>query len=163
MGMSAPTCAVPPLPSLIAVVALFLVLGYLTCHISGWTRLAERFRATEPFSGKSWAFQSARFREWFNFNGCLTVGASSECLYLAISPLIRILTPCAAPLLIPWREIEVQTGKAFFGWYDTALFRLGSQERVGVRIYGKLVNRLRQAAGPSWPLYHQEQMDAQTR
>ncbi len=66
-------------------------------------------------------------------------------------------------LLIPWREIEVETGKMFFGFYDTAQFRIGTEERITVKIYGKLVKRVRQAAGPGWPLYHTEQMEGQTR
>jgi len=66
-------------------------------------------------------------------------------------------------LLIPWREIEVETGKMFFGYYDTAQFRIGTEERVTVKIYGKLVDRVRLAAGSGWPLYQIEQMEAQTR
>jgi len=66
-------------------------------------------------------------------------------------------------LLIPWREIEVETGKVFFGFYDTARLRIGTEERVTLRIYGKLVDRVRQAAGTGWPLYGMEQMGTQTR
>jgi hypothetical protein len=65
------------------------------------------------------------------------------------------------PLLIPWREIEVETGKALFGFYDTAMMRLGSGEQVSFRIYGRLVKRVREAAGPGWS--HLEQMDGQRK
>jgi hypothetical protein len=73
---------------------------------------------------------------------------------------LRLFHPA---LLIPWREIEVETGKMFFGLRDTARFRIGTQERVTVRIYGKLVGRMRQAAGPGWPLYAVEQMEAPSK
>ena len=63
-------------------------------------------------------------------------------------------------LLIPWREIEVETGKAFFGFYDMARFRIGTEEQITVAIYGKLVTRVREAAGVGWPLYNIEQMEA---
>jgi hypothetical protein len=60
-------------------------------------------------------------------------------------------------LLIPWHEIEVETGKCFFGFYDVAKMRVGLEERLTLRVYGAMVNRLRQAAGPGWPLYAIEQ------
>jgi len=110
--------------------------------------LARRFRSADAFYGDSWAWQSGRFRGWFNYNHCLHVGATPEALYLRVQAPFQLFQP---PLLIPWREIEVTTGKVFFGSYDTALLRLGSQEQVGFRVYGALVSRLRQAAASSWP------------
>ncbi len=65
-------------------------------------------------------------------------------------------------LLIPWSEIEVKTGKIFLGFYDAAWFRIGIAEPVRCRISGKLVNRVRDAAGASWPLHQIEQMESQT-
>jgi hypothetical protein len=122
--------------------------------------MARRFRASEAFCGEMWSWQSARFRGWCGYNNCLTVGASQEGLYLAVELPFRLFHPA---LLIPWREIEVETGKMFFGFYDMAKFRIGTEERVTVNIYGKLVDRVRQAAGPGWPLYQIEQMETQTR
>jgi hypothetical protein len=141
-------------------VAMFCAIPFLISRLSGWSLLARRFRAAEPFYGESWSWQSARFRGWCNYNNCLKVGANPESFYLSIMQPFRLFQPA---LLIPWREIEVETGKMFFGYYETAQFRIGTDERVTVRIYGKLVARLRQAAGPAWPLYHVEQIEAQTR
>lgn len=141
------------------VVAISCASFLLISRISGWSLLARRFRATEPFCGDTWGWQSARFRGWFGYNHCLTIGASQEGLYLSVMLPFRLLHPA---LLIPWREIEVETGK-MFGWYDTAQFRIGTEERITVKIYGKLVQQVRQAAGPGWPLYHAEQMEGQTR
>ena len=157
-----PHTVTSPLFALIVPVAwvlAYFAISFVLSRLSGWSLLARRFRAPEPWNGESWKWQSARFRGWCNFNNCLVLGAGNEALYLSITPLVRLFTPFNPPLLIPWSEIEVETGKLFFGWYDTAILRLGGQERVGVRVYGKLVNRLRQAAGPGWPLYHQEQID----
>jgi hypothetical protein len=136
----------------ISLCATFFVLS----KIGGWAALTQRFRATEPFYGESWGWQSAKFRGWCNYNNCLTVGVSQEALYLSVMIPFRLFHP---PLLIPWREIEVETGKALFGFYDTAQFRIGTEERVRVRIYGKLVNRVREAAGQGWPLYDLQQME----
>ena len=133
---------------------------FLVSRFSGWSLLTRRFRASEPFYGETWGWQSARFRWGSHYNNCLTVGSSQEALYFSMLLPFRLFHPA---LLIPWQEIEVETGKMFFGYYDTAQFRIGAQERVTVRIYGKLVQRVRQAAGPGWPLYQVEQMEAQTK
>jgi hypothetical protein len=132
----------------------------LIAWLSGWSLLARRFRASEPWYGESWGWQSARFRGWCGYNNCLNVGANQQSLFLSVMLPFRFFHPT---LLIPWQEMEVQTGKMFFGYYDTATFRIGTEERVTVRIYGKLVSRLRQAAGPGWPLYRAELIEAQTR
>jgi hypothetical protein len=143
-----------------SVAAWILLLAFLISKLSGWSLLAQRFRAGEPWSGESWSWQSARFRGWCNYNRCLVFGANPEALYLSPMPLFRIFSPFSAPLRIPWNEIEVETGKVLFGWGETAQLRIGIQERVTLRIYGKLVGRLRQAAGTGWPLYLAEQAAA---
>lgn len=135
-------------------------MSFVLSRLSGWSLLARRFRACEPFSGETWNWQSARFRGWCNYNNCLKIGANEQALYLGIGPLARLFLPFPPPLLIPWNEIQVETGTMFFGWYETAMLRIGNDEQVSVRTYGKLVDRLRQAAGPGWPLYAQEQSNA---
>ncbi|PSH03030.1 MAG: hypothetical protein CXZ00_14405 [Acidobacteria bacterium] len=137
----------------IYIFALFCSILFLVSRLSGWAALARRFSSTEPFCGETWRWQSARFRFSSNFNNCLTVGANEQALYFSVIIPFRLFHP---PLTIPWQEIEVETGKVFFGFYDTARLRIGTEERITVRIYGKLVNRVRQAAGPAWPLYNIE-------
>ncbi len=111
----------PWLPLLVIPVAV-VVGGFLVSRLSGWGLLARRFRASEPFEGESWSWQSARFRGWCGYNNCLRVGASPEGLFLAVAWPFRLFH---APLMIPWREIEVEQGKALFGLYDTAQLRIG--------------------------------------
>lgn len=141
-------------------VLYLLALLWVISRFSGWARLGQRFGTTEEFRGEAWNWQSARFRGWCSYNNCLKVGASPEGLSFAV---MRVMFPlrCFHPsLLIPWREIEVETGKAFFGFYDMARFRIGTEEQITVAIYGKLVTRVREAAGVGWPLYNIEQMEA---
>lgn len=149
-----------PLSLLLLIPLYVALLMWIIGRLSGWNLLARRFRANEPFYGETWGWQSARFRGWCSYNNCLSVGASQEGLYLAVMLPFRIFQPS---LLIPWQEIEVETGKMFFGLWDTVQFRIGTEERVTVKIYGKLAGRVRQAAGPGWPLYRIEQMEAQAR
>jgi len=145
---------------LLLLIPLYLVaLMWVLSRLSGWDWLARRFSETGVFYGESWRWQSARFRGWFSYNNCLKVGASSEGLHLEV---MRILIPFRLfhpPLTIPWNEIEVETGKAWFGLFDTARFRMGVEEQITMRVYGKIVDRVRRAAGAGWPLYHLERMD----
>jgi hypothetical protein len=136
------------------VVAAFCVVPLFISRLSGWALLAHRFRAAEPFYGESWDWQSGRFRGWCGYNRCLQIGASPAGLFLAVALPFRLFHPS---LMIPWCEIEVETGRTLFGRFETAQLRIGTEELVTVRIYGKLVNRLRGAAGASWPLRQIEQ------
>jgi hypothetical protein len=131
------------------------VVMFVLSRASGWALLAKRFRVDGDFMGNIWNWQSGRLRSWCNYNNCLKVGADGQYLYLGVMKPFGFFH---APLLIPWSEIEVQTGKMIFGFYDTALLRLGREEQVSLRVYGRLVDRLRQAAGPGWPNYKAEQM-----
>ena len=141
-------------------VLYLLALLWIISRMSGWALLGRRFATTEEFQGEAWNWRSARFRGWCSYNNCLKVGASPEGLSFAVMPVMFPLRACHPALRIPWREIEVETGKAFFGIYDMARFRIGTEEGVTVAIYGKLVKRVREAAGESWPLYNIEQMEA---
>ncbi len=140
----------------VAVAAVFVLVMRIISVAGGWTLLARRFSTTDMFYGQTWGWQSAQFRGWCNYNHCLTVGANEQYLYLAVQMPLRF---CHPSLMIPWHEIEVETGKCFFGLYDVARLRVGLQERVTIRVFGATVNRLRQAAGPGWPLYAIEQME----
>lgn len=146
----------------VPVFVLLVLVGvfFLISRLGGWALLTRRFRASDDWCGESWGWQSGQLRGWCNYNHCLNVGASPEALYLAVQIPFQLFHP---PLVIPWSEIEVETGKYFFGFYDSAKFRVGTEERVTVRVYGKLVDRVRQAAGRGWPLYQIEQMEKQTR
>jgi hypothetical protein len=141
-------------------VGFFCAIPIIISRVSGWSLLARRFRASEPWIGESWGWQSARFRGWCGYNNCLRIGADRQSLAVSMMWPFRLFHPA---LQIPWREVEVEMGKSFFGLYETAQFRIGTDERVTVRIYGKLVSRVRQAAGSEWPLYHLEQIESQTK
>jgi len=143
-----------PFLVLLIVVGIYFVIHFAMSRLSGWNRLAQRFAATGAWSGESWSWQTAIFRNWIQYKHCMIFGADTQSLSISM---VRIFGFFHPPMRIPWSEIEVKTEKKFFGLIKTAEFVLGRQERVRVRIYGKLVARLREAAGPGWPLFHQEQ------
>lgn len=84
--------------------------------LSGWTKLAERFRADrEPDDGTCFRGQFFRIG-WCDYNGCTTIRVSSEGLYLAVWPIFV----GHAPLLIPWSALRVVEERRR-RWFPVAL------------------------------------------
>jgi hypothetical protein len=129
-------------------VSLWLIVATVISLLGGWYALAKSFRATHPFSGPSWGWQSGRMRLLANYNHCLRLGASAGGLYLATLFLFRFMHP---PLLLPWSEIKVRRTKSWlFGEYVT--FTLGHEQAIPLRIRGRVADKLRPAAGVDWPI-----------
>ena len=118
----------------------------LISHLGGWALLAEPYRITEPFSGSKWKFESAQMRYLTRYNHCLTVGADPRGLYLSILWPLRISHP---PLFIPWRDISFSR-KSFLR-FKYVEFHLGREVTIPFRISDRLAEKLRSAAGASWP------------
>jgi hypothetical protein len=76
------------------------------------------------------------------YNNCLTVGLSSQGMYLAVLFLFRIGHP---PLVIPWKEVTTTTGKTL--WWRWAEFRFQQAPSVWIRFYGKLGDELLSSSG----------------
>lgn len=83
----------------------------LVARLSGWSLLAERYRANAPSEGEQWRFQSVQMRYMSHYNNCLTFGADAQGLYIGMFFLLRAGHP---PLLIPWGDLEIQPNKRFF-------------------------------------------------
>ncbi len=92
-------------------VALWVAILNLIGKVSGWAALAERYRATAPFQGETWLFQSAQMRYMTNYNGCLTFGADEQGMYAAGWGPFRIGAP---PLLVSWGELEISEKRRWF-------------------------------------------------
>ncbi len=128
---------------LASVGAIMLVVS----HLGGWASLAERYPAQEPFSGPCWNFQCGQFRWFASYNNCLTVGADPRGLFLWILWPFRVGHP---PLFIPWADISVSRKKVL--WINQVKFLLGHETRIPLTISDRLAERLRSAAGASWPV-----------
>ena len=85
----------------------------LLAALGGWSRLAEHYRTQTSFEGTRWSFKSGRMG-FTNYNGCLTIGANSAGLYLAVMPLFRA---GHAPLFVPWEDITTAPSRRFFFSY----------------------------------------------
>jgi len=121
--------------------------AWASAWASGWSALARDYRLAEPFEGRRWRFQSARMRWGMNYRKLLTVGASEQGLFLSTLVFFRAGHP---PLFIAWRDIAARDKK--FLWIKMTELRLGRETPVPFRIREVLANRLRDAAGNSWPV-----------
>ena len=136
----------PVIFGILAFISVSVMIFFYISHLGGWATLADRYRLTEPFSGRQWKFQSGQMRYWTQYNNCLIVGADSRGLYLNIIWPLRLAHP---PLFIPWREISRSSKK--FLWVNYVELRLGREAALPFRIGYQLAQRLKEAAGASWP------------
>jgi hypothetical protein len=82
-----------------------------------------------------------------NYNNVLTLGVSSEGLYLATMLFFRFMHP---PLLIPWSEIRVRRSK---GWvFEYTTFTIGHELAIPLRIRASLAAKLGESAESYWPV-----------
>jgi hypothetical protein len=136
-----------PIPFAIAfLICLWVVIFTMISQLGGWASLAGRYRESDTYSGPRWKMQSGQMRWFTNYNNCLTLGANATGLYLGILFICRIGHP---PLFIPWREIAVSRKKIL--WTNFVELRLGHETDIPFRIGTGLAEKLKAAAGTSWP------------
>ncbi len=75
---------------------------WLISQLSGWNRLAQRYRASQSAVGKRWAWQDGRIG-WAGYNGVLILTANAEGLFMEVFWLFGISHP---RLFIPWRDFH---------------------------------------------------------
>ncbi len=79
--------------------SLLVGLLWLNSQVSGWARLATRYRWDGEVQGSQWKWRSLGF-SWLSwYNNCVTVTATARGLSLRIQPFLRAFHP---PMLIPW-------------------------------------------------------------
>jgi hypothetical protein len=82
------------------------------------------------------------------YHNCLTVGANPDGLYLAALFLFRVGHP---PLFVPRTDVSgMRRGKWFLFRYVE--LRLGRERSIPFCITEGLADRLKQAAGKTWPI-----------
>ena len=75
---------------------------YVTAHMGGWTTLARQYPATEPATGKTFRWRSAKFGMFSSYRNCLTVTLSQAGLHMLPMIAFRI---GHQPIRIPWSAI----------------------------------------------------------
>lgn len=115
---------------------LFVVIGKL----SGWSRLADRYRADrEPDDGVRFGWQDLRIGRFWNYSGGITYRVSPDGLYVAMFPLFV----GHAPLLIPWSEVklvEERPGR----WFSTAKIEVGHPPHTKLELPLRVIGAGRQ-------------------
>lgn len=129
----------------VGVVLWICFILWLASQICGWAALARRYRAAERFTGRKRHFRSGKVG-WGNYNGCLTVGASAEGMYLAIVLIFRSGHP---PLFIPWTEIAPREVRHWlFG--DALELTMEKAPGTKVRLPAELARELAADANRAW-------------
>lgn len=122
-------------------VGMWLLVNFILAHVSGWAALAERFAAPggEPPAGRKFSAQSGMIGV-VNFNGCLTVIAASEGLYLSVWRVFRFKKP---PLFIPWRDMH-SIGYHQILWVEMISFEVGNPKIATIKLRKKVFGGLPQ-------------------
>jgi hypothetical protein len=138
----------PVLIGIGALIFMWVVIFTVISHVGGWAALAGEYRSQETFTGTCWSFQSCQMRWMVGYNNCLKVGGDPRGLYMAISfPFVFLIGH--PPLFVPWRDISYVRKKIL--WTQVVEFRLGRDLDIPLRIREPLAEKLRAAAGSSWP------------
>lgn len=133
---------------LAGIAAFQVLLLNLIAAFSGWKALAVRFRMQQPFSGQQWRWQSAQLRYYVGYNNCLVVGADQAGLFLGATWIVRT---GHVPLFVPWNEITLRQIQRSWLMGNIVVLTLGRSEQIPFRIRASLADRLKPAAGSSWP------------
>jgi hypothetical protein len=137
-----------PLAFIPLIFFFWCAVSFLIAAVSGWMDLVQRFRLSSTFAGSTWSFQSASMRWMSRYRSCLNVGADPSGLQLSMFFLFR---PGHPPLFIPWSEITVARRWKFLFIPQVKLL-LGREEQIPFVISETLADRIRAAAGASWPI-----------
>jgi hypothetical protein len=132
--------------ALAAFVGAWLFAAAFVSRLSGWHELAQHFALQGEFPSERFRLQSARMKNWMNYNNCLTLAVSPVGFSLGMLWLFRRSHPA---LFIPWNEISWVRTKIL--WLPMVQFQLGRENPVPFTVRESLAERIRQAAGPSWP------------
>jgi hypothetical protein len=123
---------------------LWLFVGHLTSVLTGWRRLAGRYRLTGHFHGTRHRFRTCRFR-WGKYGHSVTVGTSADGLYFALTLPILAGHP---PLFIPWADVSVTPVRVWFFRYVE--FRFAQAPSVPIRVPESLGKRIAADANRAW-------------
>ena len=141
-SMSAGSSVVPYVIAILFIGMWIIVISFAASFLSGWRDLARVYRASQPFSGERFHFQSCGMRWLTHYSGCITAGANPYGLYLSMFLPMRVGHPA---LFIPWTEISARTlGLGLFGRVRLQFEKCPS---VPMLISFRLADRLLRASG----------------
>jgi hypothetical protein len=124
---------------LLFLVMFFVFIPFSLARIGGWKALASEYRLKGDFEGTRWWYQEITLRGWCGYNGCVSVGANAEGLY--INTIFWVSHP---PLFFPWAELsgkrrEVKLFKMRIGLVD---FRAQRVPNISLTLRESLVQKI---------------------
>ena len=122
-------------------VGMWLMITFLVSLTSGWRKLAEVYRADQPFFGTRLSWQSASFRGT-SYNNSLVLGVSNQGLHIVPMLLFRAFHPA---LFIPWSEI-VATPVTMWKMVNLVEIRFQRVPDIPVRIRATVAAQLSEAS-----------------
>ena len=129
------------------VLLIYASVSFVISRWSGWALLASRFRFDSKFTGTTWRWQSGQWRWLCGYNNALTIGVDPEGLYLATLPFFLLFHP---RLFIPWNEITYARKSAWAT--DGVRYSLGRDLRIPLWLKKQTADRIKEAAGASYPI-----------
>ncbi len=115
---------------------------YLLAVLGGWVSLGRLYRLDRRFAGETWHFRSGQFRYVVSYGNMLTLGASTEGMYLSVLFLFRAGHPA---LLVPWSAVR-KGRRGLFNILTTPLY-VGERPSVRVSISTRLVRKMEDISG----------------
>lgn len=121
---------------LLILVAFPLVFGMMWCgvlfllsHLSGWRRLAERYRASGQSGGHEFRWQSG-YVGAVSYRNCLNVRVGPSGVSLALVRPLHVFHP---DLQIPWAALSnPQSMKVL--WHESTRFDVGTPKVTTIRL-----------------------------
>jgi hypothetical protein len=134
---------------ILTILAAYAVFWYLLISLlgvaSGWAKLGRRYPAMGRFEGTRYRFRAASLRYGMHYNGCVTVGANADGIYLSVIFLFRAGHP---PVFVPWADVSVTPVE---GWLLRYLeFRFKNAPNVWVRFPRAFGEQIGSAAVQAW-------------
>ena len=131
-----------------AVAGIWVLAMGLLAMLSGWKRLAARYRCSTPLPGTKWRIRTGAMRLYMktNYGNCLRVTVSDKGLGLWIVWLFQMGHP---PLLIPWSEIVASQDRLWF-FIRCVRFTFPAEPAVTLWLTTRLAGKTQQALGQDW-------------
>jgi hypothetical protein len=128
-------------------IPLWCAVSVFLAFMGGWRKLAMTYRASNPFFGKKFYFQSASMQRMTNYNNVLIVGGNREGLFLSVLFIFRLGHP---PLFFPWAEISFKEKEGKF--YDRLELRFTRCSDIPVTISKRLMEKIAGSREESAPI-----------
>lgn len=119
-------------------VVVWIIAAWFVALMGGWRELAEVYRGDAAmFHGRTWSFQSARFRLNTRYNGALIIGVNEQALMLRTIMFFRFAHPT---LIIPWTDVRISLEQGFLQRYVVLTF--ARMPSVPVKLYERRARQM---------------------